>query len=137
MLYLDINGKPYGGDRQYRADGTLDPEIPDRHDPSQVWDNTTQQWILPTPPPDWDGLRTALRGSPIFEIAFSTTAQNALGLLFSILVSSEAADSPGRLADFQFAIGAVRSGLATDYSAEQLAKFNAILVAHHFPFQAE
>jgi hypothetical protein len=90
---------------------------------------------LPPPLPDWEALKTALRGSPLFAKAFSTGNQNAWALLLGTLNSNSAADDAGRLADFQFAIQMIRRGLATDYTPEQIQHFNALLTAAHFSLQ--
>lgn len=78
--------------------------------------------------PDWEGLTSALRGTPLFGLAFSTQNANAWSLLLAALTSSHDFN------DLAFAIYGVRLGMAVDFTPEQIAEINAMLVAHNFAF---
>ena len=56
VLYLDGNGNPYGGDRQYGPDGIFDPEIPDRPGEDYTWNKTMGAWQKNAPIGEWEQL---------------------------------------------------------------------------------
>ena len=80
---------------------------------------------------DWQGLKTALRGSVFFALAFGTTNANAFTLLNSTFDSNSAND--GKMQDLTFAIAQVRLGMPVDYTEPQLTELRALLAQYGFP----
>jgi len=64
MLYLSESGLIYGGDRQLRADGSFDPEIPDRPSPQHQWSGTAWELELA---PDWGIFRAAMMSDSMYQ----------------------------------------------------------------------
>jgi len=125
--YLAPNNIVYSGDPVFR-DGIPDPQIPDRPSPRHKWRDG--EWILDFWY-DWKNLKDSLRGTPIFGIALQTTNQNAFTLLMATFDSSS--PNEAKLADFVWAISAVRAGLDPDYTEEQLQNFRDLLQEYGFP----
>jgi hypothetical protein len=85
--------------------------------------------------PDWDGLINQLRATALFGKAASTSNTNAFTVLMAALNSNAAANDPGRLADFQYAIAQVRKGLLlNDFTTAEISQFNQILKDNRFSF---
>lgn len=76
MLYLTSNGEVYGGDRQARSDGTLDPPLPDRPSPQHQWNGSA--WVLVLAA-DWDTFRTAMMGDSAYQKMAIGVMSNAQG----------------------------------------------------------
>jgi hypothetical protein len=124
-------------------------EVPDEYEaqllqPGEKTLTRDDQIVLTvaTPPslptvPNWEQLKNQLRATELFGKAFSTTNQNAWSLLLATLNSNSVADDAGRLADFEFAIGQIRLGLANDFTPEQLEQFNQILEECGFGVRVE
>ena len=105
-----------------------DIEISDPPSPKHVYKDgawVVQLWY------DWQGLKTALRGSVFFALAFGTTNANAFSLLNSTFDSNSA--NEGKLQDLTFAIAQVRLGMPTDYTSAQLTELRALLEEYGFP----
>lgn len=125
--YLAPNGFAYFGDQQIR-EGNGDAEIPDRPSPKHEWRDGSWQvdyWY------DWANLKDSLRGTPMFAIAVQTSNQNAFTLLMTTFDSSS--PNEAKLADFVWAVYAVRAGLAEDYTEAQLSDFRNLLEEYGFP----
>jgi hypothetical protein len=103
---------------------TVLPGFPDGAQPSQA-----------APLPNWQELKNELRGTELFTIALTTKSEKGFALLLSTLNSNEPANSTGRLDTFYRSIQMIRMGLATDYTPEQVTRFNSLLTAAHFPLQ--
>jgi len=103
---------------------TVLPGFPDGDQPPQA-----------DPLPNWQQLKSDLRGSDLFITALDTASEKGFALFLSTFDSNESADSPGRLNTFQKAIQMIRAGLETDYTPEQVTRFNGLLTAAHFPLQ--
>jgi len=103
---------------------TVLPGFPDGAQPSHA-----------APLPNWQQLKSELRGSDLFITALNTASEKGFTLFLSTFDSNEPADSVGRLNTFQIAIQMIRAGLKTDYTPEQVTRFNGLLAAAHFPLQ--
>ena len=122
--YFNPTNGAYTGDRI----SFDDPEISDPPSPRHVYKDGA--WAL-EPWYDWQGLKTALRGSVFFALAFGTTNSNAFSLLNSTFDSLSAND--GKLQDLTFAIAQVRLGMSPDYTSAQLTELRALLEEYGFP----
>ena len=133
--YFNPTNGAYTGDRI----SFDDPEISDPPSSRHVYKDgawVVQLWY------DWQGLKTALRGSVFFALAFGTTNANAFSLLNSTfdslskpnegLVDSNSANE-GKMQDLTFAIAQVRLGMPTDYTSGQLTELRALLEEYGFP----
>lgn len=93
-----------------------------------VWGGNTLKpnpaWVsrLSTPPPpDWKGLLTRLRATPIYAKAMGTSNPNAWAVLLFALGTSHNTN------DLEHALVMVRNGLYEDFNALELGQINQFL----------
>ena len=124
MQYFNLLHGAYVGDRISSDDSEISDPPSLRHVYKDgAW--ALQLWY------DWQGLKTALRGSVFFALAFGTTNANAFTLLNSTFDSNSAND--GKMQDLTFAIAQVRLGMSPDYTSAQLTELRALLEEYGFP----
>lgn len=135
-MAFKINGTTLGIDPNW-SEGSTYIEKEEVYRTAWNLANTPSNPTPITPQPNWIELSNALRGSSLFAKAYGTTSQNGWSLLLSALDRAVSPNDPGRLADFQFAIGQIRLGLTEDFTIEEIEAFNVLLEENNFPFTVE
>ncbi len=137
MLYLSESSLIYGGERQLRADGSFDPEIPDRPSPQHQWSGTAWELELA---PDWDSLTTqfqfpgnALYSAIAAQVAVSGFAAQDHWSNFKLMLLTPSLRSAEALAAGMNYLSFLLAQAGQTITPAIKSEWNALLAANQFP----
>lgn len=84
--------------------------------------------ITRPPQADWSTALIDLQNTAVFKKAFATKDANAFSMLVAVFTTTH------NLENLAYFVGLVRAGLYEDFTAEEIAEFNAIMDKNHIDF---